>query len=537
MLLSSFIRSILPPKKSIVQPKQPPVPDGRDKDRMVKHPFDGDGAVLGVTFSGDGKAVARFRYVRTIAFIKERKKGLKLYNGMESTRLHGATVGNGQGNDFPIPMFKHHLKPGLNKSRKNTSNTRAVYWSKKLLTLWEGGLPYKIDCLGLTTEGRSQLGGVLLEATPFGGRAVYDSFKDRMLFYANEQDSGSSMLTLYEFNSDFRLVNKQTQKLPGFALISDFGVTENYAIFVQPPVSTNAIQFLINRDPGKSLNVEGGASNLYVMSRFGDQSLKSISIPSDGISDADLLYCNAYEDEGGKSVVFDVIRSDGKNASCEIKDWPWFLSLKDFQESSSKKSLWRYKVDLSSNSVSKDCLSTMQTSFGVINPSFSGKRHRFVYSVVGAMGSEVAPPQGIAKFDTDLKTSEVWFPREYEFCGEPFYAPKKGQINSSVEDSGYILSVLNNGRSKQSEMVVFEAKSIKNGPIARIPLGIGIPHGLHGCFTASEEACWPEDEIQRRAKLADKMESKGNRWNEVKSDFSGLGLRLDDFEEYFGDIL
>ena len=76
---------------------------------------------------------------------------------------------------------------------------------------------------------------------------------------------------------------------------------------------------------------------------------------------------------------------------------------------------------------------------------------------------------------------------------------------------------------------------IAAGPVARIPLGIGIPHGLHGCFTASEEAMWAGDEIQRRAKLADKMESRGNLWNEVKSDFSGLGLRLDDMEEYFGD--
>jgi len=49
--------------------------------------------------------------------------------------------------------------------------------------------------------------------------------------------------------------------------------------------------------------------------------------------------------------------------------------------------------------------------------------------------------------------------------------------------------------------------------------------------------CWPSDEIERRTRLADKIESRGNRWNEVKSDFSGLGLRLDDFEEYFGDIL
>jgi len=45
------------------------------------------------------------------------------------------------------------------------------------------------------------------------------------------------------------------------------------------------------------------------------------------------------------------------------------------------------------------------------------------------------------------------------------------------------------------------------------------------------------EEIDRRARLADKMEGRGNMWNEVKSDFSGLGLRLDDWEDYFGDVL
>ena len=77
----------------------------------------------------------------------------------------------------------------------------------------------------------------------------------------------------------------------------------------------------------------------------------------------------------------------------------------------------------------------------------------------------------------------------------------------------------------------------QGGPISRIPLGIAVPHGLHGVFASSEECNWSAEEIERRAKLSDKMESRGNMWNEVKSDFSGLGLRLDDFEDIFGDIL
>ena len=131
-----------------------------------------------------------------------------------------------------------------------------------------------------------------------------------------------------------------------------------------------------------------------------------------------------------------------------------------------------------------------------------------------------------------------WLPESHEFAGEPMYASRKGvDPLSAPEDDGYILSVLLNGETNESEIVVLRANNITAGPIARLSLGMAIPHGLFGCFVSDEAATWSAEELERRAKLADKMEKKGNRWNEVKSDFSGLGLRLDDFDEYFGDLL
>lgn len=530
--------SLLPPKKSIVQPKQPPARDGKDVERMVKHPFEGDGGILGVTFSGDGTATVRYRFVRTNAFTNERKRGAKLYSGMDSTRNEGPSIANGQGNDFPLPMFRHHLMPGLNKKRKNTSNTRAVYWSKKLITLWEGGLPYKLDSLALSSEGRSQLGGILIESSPFGGKAVYDPKRERMLFYSNKQDSDTSELNLFEFNSKFRLVHKAVHQLPGFAVLNDFAATENYAIFIQPPISTNKMQFLVSKDPVKSLTMQQQSySILHLIKRGTEGSVtKSISIPMDGISDADLQLCNAYEEDSGNVIVFDAIRSDGRNLSQTAKVWPWTPTLKDFQDVTAKKSLWRYTVKVNDGSVMKECLSDVQTSFCVVNPLFSCQKHRFIYSTIGALSNEVAPPQGIGRFDTVTKEFVIWMGKEDEFVGEPMFAHRKTSDNKeAAEDDGYIISVLLNGSKKESEVIIFDASRINDGPITRVPLGMIVPHGLFGCFTYSDEANWSADEIDRRAKLADKMESRGNMWNEVKSDFSGLGLRLDDWEEYFGD--
>jgi len=549
--------SLLPPKNSLVKPKQPPVPDGVDASRMVLHPFEGDGAVLAITFHGDkvaqpedendtepkvdtvGKMTTRFRYIRTNAFTAERKKGKKLYTGMESTRT---TTNLGVGNDVPLPFYRHHLLTGLNKMRKNTSNTRAVYFGKKLLTLWSGGLPYKLDSLALSTDGRTQLGGVVKkEEQGMGGKASIDSKKNRILFYGIDEEQSSSQLNLYEFNAKFQPIKDDDGvvkvNIPGLAMIYDFGVTENYAVFVQPMLKVNGMQYMLSKEPGKSISLEGESSLVHIVGRAGTKNaggMKSIQIPFDGVPDANLQFINTYEDEDG-TIILDAIRSNGSQSNGRSNpQWPWATSLSDFQSMSSKKSLWRYKIHPQQGTVSKECICDDQLCFGVINPNTSGQKHRYIYAAVGALGSDVAPPQGIVKFDFDTNTQQSWFPESYEFCGEPMYAQRQGDDS---EDGGYILSTLFNGRDESSELIVLKANDVQSGPIARVPIGIAVPHGNHGCFAPTEDAQWTYEEIERRAKLSDKMETRGSMWNEVKSDFSGLGLRFDDMEEYFGDLM
>lgn len=592
--------SLPPPKNSLVKPKTPPVADGVDTARMVQHPFEGDGAVLAITFHGGhsssssdtglntaGKMTTRFRYVRTNAFTNERKRGKKLYTGMDSTRStvrrttsnsNMVTVNDRQiGNDISTPPFyRHHLLPGLNKLRKNTSNTRAIYFGKRLLTLWSGGLPYKLDALALSTEGRSQLGGVVKrEDQSLGANAVVDSHKNRILFYSIDEESSSttSTLTLYEFNSKFEPIRNNDGivkvRLPGLALIYDFAITDNYALFVQPIVKVNGMQYLLSKEPGKCLSLESQSSLLHIVTRAGGGkgqaaggTIQTFPIPYDGCPDVNLQFINAYEDETDGTIVFDAIRSTTTNeqegggggggssssAATPSPSWPWTTTLSAFRSMSAKKSMWRYIVQPRTGVVTKECITNDQVYFGTVNRYMIGQKHRYVYTATGCLGKDIAPPQGITKFDllsnTNNRSSSgcSWFPEAYEFCGEPMYAPRVGggedDDDTEEEDSGYILSVLFNGRDETSELIVLVANDLQSGPIARVPLGMAIPHGYHGCFVPSTTAeNWSYEEIERRAKLFDKMETRGSMWNEVKSDFSGLGLRFDDMEEYFGDLM
>eukprot|EP00979_Chaetoceros_neogracilis_P005569 scaffold1014_cov274-Chaetoceros_neogracile.AAC.15 len=74
--------------------------------------------------------------------------------------------------------------------------------------------------------------------------------------------------------------------------------------------------------------------------------------------------------------------------------------------------------------------------------------------------------------------------------GEPMFAPKKSENASEDEDDGHIISVIvmNNGKEKSSEIMILDATKITAGPIARVPLGIAIPHALHGCFASLTSA-------------------------------------------------
>jgi all-trans-8'-apo-beta-carotenal 15,15'-oxygenase len=251
---------------------------------------------------------------------------------------------------------------------------------------------------------------------------------------------------------------------------------------------------------------------------------ESFSIPVDDVSDANAQFINAYED--GDNIIMDAIRSDGSSLDASRSlQWPWAESLEHYRAVASRKSLWRYTIDTRRGVITKTELFPGHSCFGVINPEYSTQRHRFMYMNIGATGAQAAPPQGIACFDCETQQVQTWMPESHEFCGEPMYAPRKGGEVS--ENSGYILSVLYDGKKKESELIILNASDVSRGPITRLSLGVAVPHGYFGCFTTSEEATWGFEELQRRAKLADKMESRGNMWNEVKSDFSGLGLRFD----------
>ena len=145
-------------------------PGGALRRGQQRDPY---GFCLGVTFTGDGSCVARARYIRTEAFLRDRR-------GMpEGSPLAERNVGK-----------------------------KLLYWADRLFALTDGCKPYMVDPLSLGTQKKSELGGLLKEADDGfdegvrcngDGTKLCQAFFDRGLPFI-----GGDCIEWRDFDSDFR---------------------------------------------------------------------------------------------------------------------------------------------------------------------------------------------------------------------------------------------------------------------------------------------------------------------------------------------
>lgn len=152
----------------------------------IAHPFDGDGMITALTFK-DGRAFFRNRFVETEGYKKELRSKKIEYRGTFGTQKEGGWLAN---------IF--------DLRRKNVANTNVVYWGKKLLALWEGGLPHNMEPMTLQTFGESRMGKVLKPSQNLGAHPRYDPITDRYIFFSTDPDPRQTKITCYEFDRSFK---------------------------------------------------------------------------------------------------------------------------------------------------------------------------------------------------------------------------------------------------------------------------------------------------------------------------------------------
>jgi all-trans-8'-apo-beta-carotenal 15,15'-oxygenase len=155
----------------------------------------------------------------------------------------------------------------------------------------------------------------------------------------------------------------------------------------------------------------------------------------------------------------------------------------DFENAFPKYQLVRYKLNpatrklVSTKSLTEGCANV---DFPVLHPEYVGKPYQYVYVGACASPTKPMPVQGIAKIDVRTgKTLQKWLPHSHQFLSEVAFCKREGSV---AEDDGYLVGYLMNGRDTKTEVVVFDAANVAQGPISQALLRDFIPHPLHGTF-------------------------------------------------------
>ncbi|CAM9278896.1 unnamed protein product [Ectocarpus sp. 6 AP-2014] len=466
---------------------------------VVKHPFDGDGMVMAISFSKEG-AYFRNRYVKTKGYKRELAAGKMLYRGFSN--LAGGA-----------------LKNAFKMTTKNLANTNVIYWGGMLLALWEGGLPHRLDPKSLDTFGETLLGETIDENRKiFSAHPRVDAKRERLVGYGTKNLKETR---LYEYDKNFKLLQSRLVKEAN-GLLHDFGVTDNYTIFFSAPVALEPLKWVLGLGTlSSALKWEGDSkpARMVIVPRDPSKEVKIVNVPAKFC----FHFANAFEDPKNGELVVDVVEADflylDEEEEADVPVWDNI----DWKKLPKNK-LQRYRLDVSSKEgslVSSSTLYGKNIEFPKVNPKVSCQEHRYIWAVCGSNESdEACPVQGVMKVDTVEGTIEKWMPEPHEFLGESTFIPRKGAPPDAAEDDGYVAHTLVNGRDHKTEVVILDAADVTKGPICRLPLKGFIPFCLHGEF--SEDVLLTPEQIEKSFALTDLFDKKG--WNVAKSEFSGLGL-------------
>lgn len=376
-----------------------------------------------------------------------------LGNGM----IHGVEIESGKANWYRNRYVQTPLladadgdpMEALLHLDKSAANTHVIHHAGKILALEEAHLPWEIST-ELETVGAHDFGGKL--STPMTAHPKVCPETGELLFFG--YGVFPPYLTYHRVSASGELVQTEQITVPGGTMMHDFNVTRNYVIWMDLP----AVWDLEKATEG-GLPIrwdESYGARLGVMPRTG--------------ADADVVWydidpcyvfhpLNAYEEDG--NIILDVCRK--QSIMAEKIETPALL--------------YRWVIDQAAGTVSESQLDDVSTEFPRVCDSVVGGKHRYGY-MAGLAGSTPYGERYIKYDFNDFSSRAVELGAGREGSEAVFVK----HPNGSSEDDGWLLAYVYDSATDKSEVLILDASTMSDTPVARILLPARVPMGFHGSW-------------------------------------------------------
>ncbi len=412
------------------------------------HWFDGDGMVHAIEFR-DGKATYRNRWIATEGFLAEQRAGHSIWPGLM---------------DKPDPSAPRGA--GSDGWLKDTANTDLVFHNGHALALWyQCGLPYKIDARTLDTLGIENFHGALRRTV--SAHAKVDPLTGELLFF--DYATTPPFLTYNVVSKSGELIHHLAVDVPGPRLPHDMAFTQRFSILMDLPLFW---------DP--ALLTRG----IHKVTYFPELPSRFAIVPRHGTAgelrwfEASPCYIyhvvNAWEQ--GDEIVMDACRvidpePKSTRGEGELARMKAFLRL--------EAELYRWRFNLATGAVKEEKLDDQRVEWPTIHRGRMGQRSRYAYT------SLVPHFEGLVKYDLERNTSRKYLFGPGITANECPFAPRVGARD---EDDGYVVAfVADASLGDEGRVVIFSARDIEAGPIARVKIPQRVPVGFHAMWVPGEQ--------------------------------------------------
>jgi all-trans-8'-apo-beta-carotenal 15,15'-oxygenase len=425
--------------------------------RRYLHPVDGDGHIARFDFSPD-RVRYRNRFVRTAEYLAEERRGTLLYRSLGTNREGG---------------------PAANVLRdcKNAANTNIIWHAERLLALWEGGPPHRLDPESLDTLGLERFAGQLRNPLPPPLRWLSPPLLPFSAHPHLDAETGELIgfgllfgpwhrLVIYRIGPDGRMARPELHPLPHLSFVHDVAVTSRWLCFLLPHAEFDRLGALLGR------STYLGAIRLAT-----ERPMTALLIPRDG-GPARLIesvpgfvfhIAQAFDREDGRLII-DVIRYDAFPATTDID------TLFSAPRPEMVPHLERLEIDPETGRCEIRRWMDQAAELPTSAPGAIGAERRILYTVGAPPDRSLPYLSTIQRLDTatgELRVRDL----TPDLAGEAIIVPGAG-----ADDEGWLLSLVHRAHEQRSELLVLRAEDLTIQATLRLPHVL--PYGFHGSWVA-----------------------------------------------------
>jgi len=467
-------------------------------DQEFYHLFDGDGMLHGVNFESSKNEITYLnRWIKTGRLEEEKRTGIEPH-GLGTVR-------------HPVQMFHYvllMLKSALlgiirtsDETGAGAANTSVEYHAGRFLALYEGDIPFQVALPSLETiskyDFKGQLGRNKDGPKHFTAHPKVDPHNHDLIAF-EYRISAFPYCRYFVFDKqDKMLTHFEITTIDPAVLMHDFAASKHFSVILVFPFFWDVSRVLKGQSPFYFDHNKNTRFGVFKRLAQHESEIQWF----DSLPPCYMWHTMSCYDQGDEVVIIGCRSNEvdyyGITDISAVPDHPIPAQLTYLH-------MWR--LNRVTGEVAEKCLTNaFGCEFPTINNRMLGSQARWGY--VGRYADRAVQYAYIdACVKVDLWTASTDADKDLEYqmyvlpegsySGEWYFVPRvrgrEGQTNDQQEeDDGYVMSYVYDSKTKESELWILDARDKVFGKkeclLARVKVGVRVPHGFHGKYVTRDE--------------------------------------------------